>query len=1744
MQSSGRPLYNYSLRIPFPEYYLIGVHILLQLEASNILAEQTSQVCGFVFLSLWGTSNYIIVRGSLILCGFTCVCYMQSMEKRYQSLLKKHEKSVADMENLEKENIVLETNIKDATQESAKLQSSLMKSESEKEQLILEIDSLERDKVSVQGAYEQSKKEIMELQGRVQTLSSKVLLVTKENGILDAKLQHFMAERSREMLNQSKIDQEKAILEKSNSWLQEELERKTQMNNEERQNATKKIVDLSNQCCELQRKCEIVENEKERLRLELEEQCDRLASTSKQLKDTRGSFAEKQESLEQEVVLAQRLAQLYRESSDEYAKRTMELEGVVNELKVHLEESAEAYNQTVSKLESDYRLALQTIQEEREIREKIVAAAAVGSFDTSTLARDDISANEQDQPHNTSAEIYAKLIEAEERLRIEKLKTREKEIYFEDLLIEVEKRANLLQEQQAEFEKMKSSRVILLNDLEELSMEKRKLVLNLKKTEKKAKDLTNEKASLEQQVKDLGQQIAKLLHNTVSQNIKDVGNFTGGDASDVSTQYLVEFNTIEELQQNNQKLLKVNRELSIAAEATKEEAKREMQEEYEGRIDQLRNDLEDVKRTRQHAEEIFEHVVRQRDTLRDLLQGAGDLGARKALQENSLCREEIRKASCTQNESHTSTNPENLQYREMYDDLQEKFESYKNKSMEEYSSLEKDLSTAKSDLISMKKQVSQALAESEFQSERSSRFAASVDSYQKQVDSLLASNAKYQALVNEAEMRLSAAQLNLSEFEGQLRKLNNQVSNLESEKKILAGAEKRLTYEASSLSQEKFRLAAELDVLRKQFSEQEAESLKKISQQQGDLSKLESDLSDLNRELLIARSRADYAHSEILQLKEELKQTTSKLEEKLESKTADLSEMQRRASSAEARADLLQEAVRKSEEKVARLEIEKNTRIPAPQNDSNQNPAKMNSDNSREDNIRVEELQVEIKVLREELVSAQEALAASTGHAKQYETIAQTAEEALKSSQIDHEKFKRDASNRVSSMEAEVKRLRVEISKKEILIREIKQEEIKLRKECENLKHMVEQEKQNSKEEMAETYQNLEKEKEKVSDLTNDTEKRKKEIEELRKAYDAEVIAHGDAVRRVTSADTMLKEAQNRLKAVLNDLDGERSSRKQAEQEQMAKIEEQDRQIRDLKLKNDQICQLRDALQQELESLANSKGPDISNLSKTMKLLRQEREAAELNLSICEREVARLRQENSIAKRAAEEAREQLSAELERETMKKAEIQQDQMSFTEQICITRESNIALRSDNLLKQKQIQALEEQVKELHSKIDPLNLHLKEKETELATVEEKLNIAVESANRWKQRSKALSEKANNLKLDEYEQLKSDFEIASKELAANQQKLIEISKEKGEIESRLKQTETIAHRANANANAMKKQLDDQRKKSEASSRSVSESAMKQHEEKDKKILEITQEKNAMQAKVQELSKKEEVWKEKAKNLLSNCEKSNLAKKQAENQLKSLKVEVDDLKNQLASLKSSTEQPRIMENIVSESPEISIKRKLEEGQTMETANKKIRSAAEEAAQPAQQELHEVSPKISTGEAIVDIAIQKAIKNKTEISIKKDQTDHEAQVRAGESECHLVDGNGEIHEKVKEIAKSLPLSEYPTGEKQDSDLINEKTDSEDNKMVELDNQMREKPAQEVPDELGNIQDSMTDRVEATEVDLGEKANPAENVLDVDPCKDEYAIKEDGKQTDEDHAKPDSPKRKTKRTKIQWKDTSK
>ena len=73
------------------------------------------------------------------------------------------------------------------------------------------------------------------------------------------------------------------------------------------------------------------------------------------------------------------------------------------------------------------------------------------------------------------------------------------------------------------------------------------------------------------------------------------------------------------------------------------------------------------------------------------------------------------------------------------------------------------LARAKEDASTAKSEAARSGAEAEFERDRSARLASSLETHRQQVEAMMGSNAKYQALITETERRLQIAQAQADE---------------------------------------------------------------------------------------------------------------------------------------------------------------------------------------------------------------------------------------------------------------------------------------------------------------------------------------------------------------------------------------------------------------------------------------------------------------------------------------------------------------------------------------------------------------------------------------------------------------------------------------------------------------------------------------------------------------------------------------------------------------------------------------------------------------------------------------------------------------------------------------------------------------------------------------------------------------------------------------------------------------------
>lgn len=156
--------------------------------------------------------------------------------------------------------------------EHSKSQTGLMAKDAELERKNVEIGSLQADKAGLDKLVQEKQSEIGELRTRLAAAADRSVALTQANAQLDAQLHEAQAAASRTALTLSRLQQEKEIQAKSNAWLSQELDRKSEAFNAERRKATDTILDLQRRLAEAESTAQRLQAEHGRLAEKLEAQ--------------------------------------------------------------------------------------------------------------------------------------------------------------------------------------------------------------------------------------------------------------------------------------------------------------------------------------------------------------------------------------------------------------------------------------------------------------------------------------------------------------------------------------------------------------------------------------------------------------------------------------------------------------------------------------------------------------------------------------------------------------------------------------------------------------------------------------------------------------------------------------------------------------------------------------------------------------------------------------------------------------------------------------------------------------------------------------------------------------------------------------------------------------------------------------------------------------------------------------------------------------------------------------------------------------------------------------------------------------------------------------------------------------------------------------------------------------------------------------------------------------------------------
>ncbi|KAL8166555.1 hypothetical protein V2J09_008054 [Rumex salicifolius] len=1366
------------------ELYAQFETVKAQADAASITAEQTCSQLEHNYLSL--SSDY------------------SNLESRFSELESKLQASLSELAQVQAE--------------KHQLHIKAIEKDGEIERMSTEVSELHKSKRQLMAMLEQKDAEISEKNSTIKSYLDKIVNMTENVAEREARLSDAEAELVRSHASCERLLLEKELIETHNAWLNEELTAKSNNLMELHRKYAEHDAEISAKLRDVEKQYEESSKSIKWYKERVSELEMKLTSLQEDLCSTKDSAATNEERYVAEISTVSKLVELYKESSEEWSKKAGELEGVVKAMEMHL---SQLQNEHKENVEKEVALRKEAEKEVAELKEKLVKCEAeieshrkaremrilplssfskegwVESFNTNHTGADNLILGPS-IPSGVSgtalaatlirdgwslAKMYAKYQEAVDALRHEQLGRKQSQAVLERVLLEIEEKASVILDERAEHERMADAYDMMNEKLHQSLSEQANLEKNIQElkaglrrrerdynlTQKEIADLQKQVTVLLKECRDIQLRCGSAGNGHTETNLASVVMDINADTETVISEHLITFHDINGLVEQNVKLRSLVRSLSDQIENKENELKEQFEIEL-----QMHN--------QQAASKVATVLERaeQQERMIDSLHSSVAMYKRLYEEEHKL------RSSDPQ---ATSILPDDGRREQVL--LLENSQSSAKQAQEQYAQrvhcLEEDLSTLRSEIISLRAERDKYSLESSFALEKLERYVKDMDRQREEMNGILSRNVEFQRLIVDYQKQLRESSQSLLAAEELSRKLTMEVSVLKREKELLQNSERRACDEVRDLSTRVHRLQASLDTIH--IAEQVRAEARGAERK-----KLEEHTKHIEREWAEAKKELQAERDNARVLSRERDNSLRDAMRQIEQMGIELASALQAATAAETKAATSEARCSDFERKLKTF-----------------NPKTYDKDGGIEDMpSSTSEFMRDLSMAKEEIERLKLESQANKDHMTQYKNIADVNEAALKQMESSFELYRSEAENRKNLLEEEVSSLRERVVHLENESSLRSEEASSVATEWKAAFESSQLEIAKLKDEISNKISQIALLEVQINSLqTNLQEERQKGLT-IQENYRRQVILQAGTIEELTrtSGDlALLKEESSKLRKLADayksendDLkarwDSEKSELEKCKSEAEKKYNEVNEQNKILHTRLEAMhikSAERDRQMAGITSPAGStESESDSGLQSVITYLRRSKEIADTEISLLKQEKLRLQSQFERALKEAEAAQASLSEQranarnlvFSEEDFKTLQLQVSDMN------LLRESNNQLREENMYNFEECQKLREVAQKERVEAENLRNLLKEKEMLVEALRKEINLEKEEKENCQKRISELLEKSKNIDVEEYIQMKSDYEemkVSMQEKEREIERTRSLLSEKEEIVSKL---------------------------------------------------------------------------------------------------------------------------------------------------------------------------------------------------------------------------------------------------------------------------------------------------------------------------------------------------------------------
>ncbi|KMQ91239.1 nucleoprotein tpr, partial [Lasius niger] len=1239
------------------------------------------------------------------------------------------------LELTEQSNTEICNNLEDVKNEVHRLQESVKRLEKENGELRRQRDAVTDETNALQLQVERRDTEIERIRTELSSLSSQLQTA------IAAKCQTLTETeevRSREMtldFKEKRLEQERALLSQQMANLEEELSKRTSELQTARSEASARALLIDTKLSQREEELRISNEANSQLResvSSLQKQCDELAQ---KLEQQRAHEIAINDSYQKEINAQKNLASLYESMKDDANAKAEAISNAASELQKLVDSTAEEYgtletkyNQLMLQHKQDIDEKEQSIQDltkelehanellkniQQEKLDQAVEQLAPTAAITSRVLRKGLSLTQ----------IYTQLVEVTNELTLEREENERMKSQMDLILRELEQKAPLLQQQRQDYETAMSNVTTLTSRLDELLAENQRLHESSTEANRLAKHHTTENQKLKTELADLARQVCYLLkevqesRTSMHVETRDLSSSMDTDdilSSQVISKKLVTFKDIEELQENNQKLLAVVRALSSRQEeierATDEINSGEMKE----KLDRYMEQLADMQAAQDRHSKMMDGLLKQRDTYKVMYQQI-----LKSSNEKKEAEKDVEEHKSEEEPKTTKGNEEKEEWSRKLKDAEDRVKHIS----DEYDIYRKER-TAHEKMLG--EEVERLRKEAEANSTRCCRLRAQLDSANERFTLLQGNVASYKSQIKALEEKCTNYNITIGKHEQSIMILKDetlaaqtrlsraevQLENIRQERQLLKDSEGRLLKEREVYQRER-----QTQVLLRADMESIKASLERV-QAEGQL-RAEHRLDDANRECAALRRRLQEEQDRFRELAGHLERQLTTVQDRLKEER----ELNERF---KAELDQARETETQSSQKIDEL----SNKLRQAATHSIAKPLTGDEGLVK----RVKELEMQLNTYQNEAKSLSEQLKAARQQNQQYCDIAESAETQLRELTAEHNKYKEE-------LEKALKESRVEI--------------ISLQKKVKELN-----------DELAKMSNGRQETNSELKDRLAEAERKVEELDEV-KAVETLEIEKLASKEREQKFVNEIEETQKRVvdldaqNALLHNQIQELGDRVAIMQSQQTKISGRDSPDTSL-----------EALNKSFSSLEED-SKSVEQLLRVMKYLRREKDLALAKSDVLRAENLRLKSQIEVAEKRLKETEVLLNSEREKSeidvmtTSKHSEL----LRKVETLNAITDSNRILREERDHLSAKVNELTAKVNALSEEVVPLRDISRNLTAKTEALMEENNSLKGEATRWRQRANTLLEKANKASPEDWRRLQTERENLSKLLTSERE-------------------------------------------------------------------------------------------------------------------------------------------------------------------------------------------------------------------------------------------------------------------------------------------------------------------------------------------------------------------------------------